>query len=229
MKRALIIGGSDGIGLAVVRGLLARGWAVAGCSRSPSPVDHPALTHRVVDVRASGFSSVLAELVATGGPLDACIYCAGIGERLDPLDLGSDVATFEVNLMGALRTAAAVVPAMVRAGKGHLVVLSSQADEVVSATSPSYGASKAGVSAYFEGLGLALRRRGVRVTNVRLGFVETKMAKGRFRPFQVSADRAASVVLHALEAPALRVTFPLRTAVLVAVGRWLARWQIRLC
>ena len=42
---------------------------------------------------------------------------------------------------------------------------------------PSYSASKAGLSSWLGGLALALRPRGVHVTNVRLGFVDTKMAK----------------------------------------------------
>lgn len=49
-ERALLVGHSDGIGLAVTRRLLARGWEVTGVSRSPSPVENPACRHHVEDV-----------------------------------------------------------------------------------------------------------------------------------------------------------------------------------
>ena len=42
-----------------------------------------------------------------------------------------------------------------------------------------------------DGIGLALRPHGVAVTNLRLGFVDTKMAKSPVKPFQISADAAA--------------------------------------
>jgi NAD(P)-dependent dehydrogenase (short-subunit alcohol dehydrogenase family) len=226
MPRAVVIGNSDGIGLATTGALLAAGWEVAGISRSASPIAAPAYHHVVADVRSPSFGEAL-RAVFTAHPVDACIYCAAIGEPLDPEDLAPDVHVFDVNLMGAVRTAAVVVPAMVRAGGGHLVVLSSQIDGLSSAKAPSYAASKAAVSSYFEGLALALRPRGVSVTNIRLGFVDTKMAKASTRPFLVSPGQAAAVVLRALRTRPARVTYPLRMAVLVAVLRWIGRWRVR--
>ena len=46
------------------------------------------------------------------------------------------------------------------------------------------------VSNYLEGLALALKPRGVQVTNVRFGFVDTKMAKGDVKPFMMSVEKA---------------------------------------
>ncbi|MCB9089370.1 MAG: SDR family NAD(P)-dependent oxidoreductase [Calditrichae bacterium] len=64
-------------------------------------------------------------------------------------------------------------------GAGRAFIgLSSLADEMISAEAPSYHAAKAGFSNYLEGLALALKPSGVRVTNLRFGFVDTKMAKG---------------------------------------------------
>jgi NAD(P)-dependent dehydrogenase (short-subunit alcohol dehydrogenase family) len=226
MPRAIVIGNSNGIGLATTRALLAAGWEVAGISRSPSPIADPVYRHLVADVRSPTFGEALREL-STAQALDTCIYCAGIGEPIDPEDLTSDLRVFDVNLMGAVATAAIVIPAMVRAGSGHFVVLSSQADEISSPQAPSYAASKAALSSYFEGLALALRPRGVAVTNVRFGFVDTKMAKASARPFLISAEKAASVVVRALRARPVRITYPLRMAILVAILRWFGRWRVR--
>jgi short-subunit dehydrogenase len=60
-----------------------------------------------------------------------------------------------------------VIPWMVKRGKGHFIGLSSVADELLSPEAPSYHASKAGFSNYLEGLALAVRTKGVHITNVR--------------------------------------------------------------
>ncbi|MBN2564669.1 MAG: SDR family NAD(P)-dependent oxidoreductase [Candidatus Eisenbacteria bacterium] len=92
----------------------------------------------------------------------------GIGELLDPSDMAREVHIVDVNLLGMIRTAAAVVPGMVERDRGHVIGISSLADELLSAEAPSYHASKAGFSSYLGSLALALRAAGVSVTNVRL-------------------------------------------------------------
>ena len=187
-KRALLVGNSDGIGLAATRRWLEAGWEIVGVSRSSSPVTHPAYAHHVADVTDPAFNGALRE--AARQPLDVCLYLAGIGELLDLSDMSGETHVFDVNLMGLVRTAAAVVPGMAERGEGHFVGLSSMADELVSIKGPSYHASKAGFSSYLAGLALALKPRGVYVSNVRFGFVDTKMAKGDVRPFMMSVDKA---------------------------------------
>jgi NAD(P)-dependent dehydrogenase (short-subunit alcohol dehydrogenase family) len=76
-------------------------------------------------------------------------------------------------------------------------------------------ASKAGLSSYLGGLALALRPRGVQVTNVRFGFVDTKMAKYHVRPFMITAERAAGVVVRCLRRRPAQVTYPRRMGALV--------------
>ena len=58
---------------------------------------------------------------------------------------------------------------------------------------PGYAASKAGLTSYLLGLRGALRPHGVRVTIVRFGFVDTKMAKSPVKPLLLSVERAADV------------------------------------
>jgi short-subunit dehydrogenase len=224
-RHALVIGNSDGIGLHSTRRLLDRGWRVTGVSRRASPVVDAAYRHHVLDVCDRGYVEKLRAILGQKA-VDTCIYCAGIGGPVDPQDLRSDVHVFEVNLMGALRTAEAIVPAMVAAGRGHFVVLSSQADALVVARAPSYAASKAGLSSYFEGLGLALRPYGVAVSNLRLGFVDTKMARASVRPFMYTLDQAVDVVESVLCKRPLRLTRPLSTALLVRLLAWLGRWRV---
>jgi len=191
--RAMLVGNSDGIGLATTKRLLAAGWEIIGVSRSESPITSTAYHHRVADVGDTAYVGLMNELV-TQGILDLCIYFAGIGELLDPLDMSDEARIIEVNLTGMVRTAAAVIPQMVKRGQGHFIGISSMADELLSAEAPSYHASKAGFSNYLGGLALALKPKGVYVTNIRFGFVDTKMAKGNVKPFMMSVDEAVDCV-----------------------------------
>jgi len=227
VKKILVIGNSDGIGLATTRLLLQQGWSVTGLSRRASPISDPGYQHTVLDVSAAELRAVLSELQTSRGPFDVCLYCAGIGEPLVIPELAPEVQTVEVNLVAPLVVAEVLLPAMVQAHAGHLIVLSSMADSVLMPTAPAYGASKAGLSSYFESLGLRLRRRGVAVTNIRFGFVDTKMAKAKQRPFQVSVERAAAVVMRALRQRPLRISYPWPMAWLVAMWHWWQQWQVR--
>jgi short-subunit dehydrogenase len=185
----MLVGNSDGIGLATTRRLLTAGWNVTGISRSESPITSTTYHHRVADVSDSMYSELIHELVLEG-PLDLCIYFVGIGELLDPLDMKEEPKIIDVNLTGMVRTAAGVIPHMVKRGHGHFIGVSSLADELLSAEAPSYHASKAGFSNYLGGLALALKPKGVHVSNVRFGFVDTKMAKGDIKPFMMSVEKA---------------------------------------
>lgn len=206
-SRAMLVGNSDGIGLATTRRLLSAGWDIIGVSRSKSPITEPAYYHRVADVGESHYSDLMNELVMTG-PLDLCIYFVGIGELLNPLDMSSESRIIDVNLTGMVRTAAAVIPQMVKNGKGHFIGVSSVADELLSSQAPSYHASKAGFSNYLGGLAGALKPKGVSVTNVRFGFVETKMAKGDVKPFMMNAQKAVDHLENCIRRKPFRYTAP---------------------
>lgn len=202
--RALIIGNTDGIGQALTHRLLDLGWAVSGVSRRGSAIEHDAYTHRTADVTAADFPAALA------GPWELCVYCAGIGEMLDLDQLEQERRVFEVNLLGAVRAIEGVLPGMLTRGAGHIIVLSSLADVMVTPDAPSYSASKAGLSSYVEGLAKYLRKQksSVAVTNVRFGFVDTKMAKGDSKPFMMSVARAVAHIESAMAKRPVRYSVP---------------------
>lgn len=205
--KAMLVGNSDGIGLATTKRLLATGWDIIGVSRSQSPITDKAYHHRTADVSDNTYTGLIEEL-AQKGPLDLCIYFVGIGELLDPLDMSGEAKIIDVNLTGMVRTAAAVIPQMVKRGQGHFIGVSSLADELLSAEAPSYHASKAGFSNYLGGLALAVKPRGVHVTNVRFGFVDTKMAKGDVKPFMISVEKAVDHLQSCIQGKPARYTAP---------------------
>lgn len=222
MSTAIVIGASSGIGEALARRLVAAGWTVIGIARRVAPADlGERYRHVIADVRTPDFTVKLEENFID---IDACIYCTGIGEMLELPELTHDRDVFTTNLLGMVAAAEIAIPRMIARGKGHFVGLSSQADRMVSDDAPSYAASKAGMSSYLEGLAYACRGRGVAVTNVRFGFVDTAMAKSSVKPFMISADKAARVVEKALAKRPIRITHPWRMAALL----WLLRWPRRI-
>ncbi len=225
IQHALIIGNSDGIGLGLTQRLLDLGWTVRGISRSSSSITHDRYTHVVADVASDDYLQALAE-ACTSAP-DLCVYCVGIGDLLDITAMAQETLTFEVNLMGAMRTYEIVVPPMVERKHGHIIMLTSIADEHISPEAPSYSASKAGLTTYTEGLALALRAHGVAVTNVRFGFVDTKMAKGDHKPMMISVERAVDSLMHCVEKRPIRFTRPRIMSWLVRLHAFFTRLRLR--
>ncbi len=215
---ALLIGNSDGIGLALTRRLLERGFPVIGISKSPSPVSHEAYRHTVLDVSLEDYGERL-DAALRFDRIRLCVYCAGIGDHFSMGGLQQDVATFQVNLVGLVKTVERILPRMVANGPAVLAGLSSLADVVPSRDAPAYAASKAGMTYYLEGLAGAVRSTGVAVVNVRLGFVDTKMAKSAWKPWMISPDEAARRILRSLlkDRPGARVNIPRRAAAVARV------------
>jgi short-subunit dehydrogenase len=221
---AVVIGNSDGIGLALTRRLLDRGFAVTGVSKSPSPVSTDAYRHAALDVSSADYGARL-DAALPSGRIRLCVYCAGIGDFFAVDRLPQDVATIQVNLVGLVKTVERILPRMVADGPAVLAGLSSLADLAPSREAPAYAASKAGMTYYLEGLAGAVRTTGVSVVNVRLGFVDTKMAKAAWKPWMISPDEAARRILDALleERPTTRVNIPRRAAAVARAAAAVAR------
>jgi short-subunit dehydrogenase len=188
---------------------------------------HPRYAHEVVDVTAAGYQGVLADRVEALGGIDLCVFAAGIGEFVDVTDLSAQTSALQVNLLGAARTIEVVVPPMVSAGAGHVVGLSSLADVAISGQVPGYAASKAGLSAYLQGLALALRPDGVDVTTARFGFVDTKMAKADSKSLMISAEKAVDVLIDALRTRRAGISYPRPMALAVRILRAVSVAQLR--
>ena len=227
MRTALVVGASSGIGLALCRKLVDDEWTVIGLARRSSPLNHARYRHVVADVRDAGYRDVVSQAIE-GHTLDACIYASGIGQLLALPELAAESDVFATNLAGLVATVQVVLPPMLAAGKGHLIGLSSQADRLIDGGAPSYAASKAGMSSYLEGLALACRGKGVAITNLRLGFVDTAMSSPDGpRPFLITAERAAELVERCLRRRPIRYTYPKRMAALLWLVRFVRELRVR--
>ncbi len=220
-KKAIIIGNSDGIGLGLTKRLLKLEWSVQGFSRSKSSIKNENYSHTTIDVTSSDYSQKLSE--QTGDDIALCVYCAGIGEELDFENLQLERKVFEVNLIGAVKTIETILPEMKKSKNGHMIVLSSIGDVAISPEAPSYFASKAGLSSYVESLALAMKPYNVAITNIRFGFVDTKMAKGDHFPFMMSVDKSVDYILECIKKRPIRFTRPRKMAFLALIHRWYTR------
>lgn len=94
--------------------------------------------------------------------------------------------------MGVIYSIEAVLPGMIARRRGHLLAVSSLAAFKGLPGESAYCASKAAVNAYMEGLRISLRKRGVTVTTVCPGFVQTAMTPmDSAAPFMMPAEAAA--------------------------------------
>lgn len=133
--------------------------------------------------------SFVRHLAAKHGDLDVAILAFGVlGDQADfDDDPVAAAAAVDVNFGGAVSTGLAIAAQMRRQGHGHIAVLSSVAGERARAGNFVYGASKAGLDAFAQGLGDSLHGDGVRVTVVRPGFVHTRMTRGmKSAPFSTT-------------------------------------------
>jgi len=226
IMRTLIIGNGDGIGLALTRRLLGNGEAVIGISRRPLEPLGDRHSQHVLDVLDPRFSDVIAAIVAQARRIDTLVYCAGIGEPFETSGVDRDGDIVRVNLAALADAVAAVLPSMRARGQGRIIGISSIGDRAMPAA-PAYGASKAGMTAYLLGLRRPLGKLGVRVSVVRFGFVDTKMAKAKVRPMMISPERAAEVISGVIErGPAIK-TYPLAMEGLVSIVTALTSWRLR--
>ena len=185
-RTVLITGASSGIGLDAALALAEDGHRVfAGVRKQRDadrlesyagirPLRFDVTIQAQLDEAASSIASELGNRT-----LDAVVTSAGVGGGTT---IGGGVAVAElsrqwnVNVLGVLRTIETMLPLM--GPGGVLVNVGSVAGTVAQPNELAYGTSKAGVEALNNGLRLDLRERGLRVTLLRPGFVDTRMAGG---------------------------------------------------
>jgi decaprenylphospho-beta-D-erythro-pentofuranosid-2-ulose 2-reductase len=109
------------------------------------------------------------------------------------------LAVAEVNYVAAVSCGVALAALVRRQGHGVIVALSSVAGERARRSNFVYGSSKAGMDAFYTGLGEALRDLGGRVLVVRPGFVRSRMTKGLdAAPLAVTPEQVADTVVEAV-------------------------------
>lgn len=233
-KNVWVVGASSGIGAAVAGELLRRGARVAISARRADALDAVSagrMTVVPVDVTDAGaVSSAADEVRASLGALDLVIISSGTWTQTNSLKWDHEVFRrhVDVNLNGFSAVIAAVLPQMLERGSGGIAGVASVAGYRGLRGSEAYGATKAAQINLLEALRAGVRGRGVRVTTICPGFVETEMTAGnKFpMPFIISAEKAATAICDGLERGRNEIIFPwrmalaMKTARLLPVGLW---------
>jgi len=135
----------------------------------------------------------------------------------------------EVNFMGALRVLSGVVPGMVEARAGRIVLIGSLSGFRGLPGAIGYGASKAGLMHLAENLAVDLQGSGVEVQLVNPGFIETRLtALNDFKmPMIMSAEAAAEQVIAAIASGRFQSNFPRRFSWLFRAAQFWPMWVHR--
>jgi NAD(P)-dependent dehydrogenase (short-subunit alcohol dehydrogenase family) len=182
-RRALVTGGTKGMGEAIVRRLAAGGATVATTARSPLP-EHQAVELFVqADISTrDGVDNVVRTVLGRLGGLD--ILVNNVGGSSAPsggaLALTDDdwQHTIDANLFAAVRLDHAFLPGMLTQGSGVIIHISSiQRRLPLFEATLAYAAAKAALTTYSKGLSKEVGPRGIRVNTVAPGFIETTAAE----------------------------------------------------
>jgi decaprenylphospho-beta-D-erythro-pentofuranosid-2-ulose 2-reductase len=231
----LVLGGGSDIAQATVRRLVAeRTTTVILGGRHPEDLKAFADELAPAQVETFAFDArdtashepILDELWARHGDIDLVLIAFGVlGDHgRSEIDPAAAVEVLETNMVGAASVAIAAANHLRAQGHGTIAVLSSVAGERVRKSMFVYGASKAGIDGFCQGLGDALHGTGVEVMIVRPGFVHTKMTAGRTAaPFATTPDVVADGLVDGLRRGASVVWVPAQLRWAGAVFRHLPR------
>lgn len=227
-KVAWVTGASTGIGREIALQLAAQGVTVAASARSADKLASlgPAIRPYPLDV--TDRSAVLATLETIErelGPIDLAILAAGTYSPVDVEEF--DPAIFELamatNYGGVVNALAGLLPRMSSRRIGHLAWIASVAGYVGLPKAAAYGPSKAALINLAESLKPDLDRKGIAVSVINPGFVETPLtAQNDFHmPFLMQTPEAARLSIAGLRRRKFEIAYPWRFVFIMKLARLL--------
>ncbi|TAL02150.1 MAG: SDR family NAD(P)-dependent oxidoreductase [Rhodospirillaceae bacterium] len=222
-RHILITGASSGIGEALALAYAAAGVTLSltgrNAARLAAVCDACAKRGAAADgvvLNVADADAVAAWITARDAtaPLDLVIANAGISSSTDA-DSASDGAAqtrriLRVNIDGVVNTVLPTISAMRTRRRGQIAIVSSLAGFRDVGGNPAYGASKAAVRVWGEGLRRVLAADDIGVSVICPGFVRSRITDAnRFHmPFFMEAPKAAAIIMAGLAANRGRITFP---------------------
>jgi decaprenylphospho-beta-D-erythro-pentofuranosid-2-ulose 2-reductase len=213
VQSVLVLGAGSDIAHATLRALVARrARTIVLAARDPESLA-PLVAElrdlgaeRVETITFDAFdteqsSALVDDVFIRMGDIDLAILAFGVLGDQEEAERDSDAAVdiARVNYLGPVSVGVPLAQRMRAQGHGTIVALSSVAGERARKSNFVYGSSKAGMDAFFQGLGDSLVGSGVRVMIVRPGFVHTKMTDGMdAAPLSTTPEAVADAIVQGL-------------------------------
>ena len=213
VQRILVLGGTSEIALATVTALTAERRSAQvtlaarpGRRRADAAAVLEALGLQVseVDFEATdrtSYEQAIASSFDTGGDVDVVMVSFGVlgDQERAWRDVESALDLVQVNYTAAIACGVLVGERLRAQGHGAIIAMSSVAGERPRRSNFVYGSTKAGMDAFYTGLGDALASDGVQVLVVRPGFVRTRMTLGlAAKPLTQTPEQVGDVIVAAL-------------------------------
>jgi NAD(P)-dependent dehydrogenase (short-subunit alcohol dehydrogenase family) len=241
MAKVAFVGATKGMGRALARLMAARGDVLFLLGRDEEDLRRSAADLAVDGAEPAGtgacdlgrpetFAAALAGAEAALGGLDVVVVTAGIFATQDALEADPILAerVLNVDFTGTVLFCEEARRRLLARGGGTLAVFSSVAGERGRKPVVIYGAAKAGLTRYLEGLDHKYRASGLRVVTVKPGFVKTGMTAGlKTPPFAGEPDDVAERVLAAIDKGKPVVYAPAAWGPIMATIRALPRFVMR--
>ena len=220
-KTVWLVGASSGIGRSTASLLHARGAKVVVSARNRDALEtfvqqHPGALALALDATDRDAVTTAAAQVLATGRLDGILYCAGHYNemRASSMDLPDMLRHVQINYVGALHVLDAVLPHLLATPQhgAFISLVGSVAGYRGLPKSLAYGPTKAALINLAQTLFLDLRDKGIGVSIINPGFVETTLtAQNDFKmPALISADQAATAILEGWARGDFEIDFPKR-------------------
>lgn len=226
-----ITGASSGIGRELALRIAREGSIVAISARSAEKLaEVAALSANIrafpLDVTdTSAVADAIPQIEAALGPIDLAVLNAGVWHPMtaSSYDLEKVQQSMTVNYGGTVNALALVMRLMTARASGHIALIASVAGYRGLPKSASYAPTKAALQSVAESLRNDLAAKGVTITIVNPGFVDTPMTEVNDfpMPFIVSAQTAAEKIHTGLKAKRFEIVFPWQMAVTMKILRLL--------
>lgn len=241
MKKVVILGATRGMGRALARRMAERGdrlfllGRTADVERSARDLEvrgkEPSIGTAICDLeRPETFGPALDAARAALGGLDTVVVTGAMFAPQAELERDPELVRrlLVVDFAHTVLFCEEARKRLLASGGGTLCVFSSVAGERGRASIVLYGAAKAGLTRYLEGLDHRFRKENLRTVCVKPGFVKTSMTEGLpVPPFAGDPDRVAAQVLSAIDRGTPVVYTPPAWALVMLVIRWLPRFVMR--